>query len=257
MADMTRYPFSSDYARSSLLAAVAALLAVWSCAHAPHFVPGPWVSPSPDSLTAIDTLAVSGRVMVTDGSVRHRARWAMAGCADALRLQVFTTDGSCIADIGYRGDSLIVLLPGAVECHRGPADRIPVDSLLGIPVPWAPALSVLHAALWPQRLSPPWTPGTLGRRRGWYSETDGIFIEPDSKTRLPRFMACSREGSGLTAEVRAWESDSLRAFPSELRLSWPARGMEMWINLSVRRTEGVGSAALRVACPSGAPVVDW
>jgi hypothetical protein len=176
---------------------------------------------------------------------------------DALRLQVFQTDGAFIADIGLRGDSMTVFLPQIVECHCGDAGVVPIDSLLGVPVLWEPGLSALHAMLWPRRLAGPWTSGTLGHRRGWCSESTGVFIEPDPAALLPRYLVRIDGGDRLTVEARRWTGGSGGAFPAELRLSWPAQETEMWLDLTVRKTEGFGGEVLDPVCPPGVRAYSW
>lgn len=239
------------------MAVAIATLGVSSCARFPTFQPGPVVSQSPDSLATVDTVAVAGRVLVTVEEVRYRARWALAACEDALRLQVFYGDGRFVADIALRDGSMTVLLPQTMECHRGPARVVPVDSLLGIPVPWEPALTALHAAIWPSRLSPPWTSGTLGRRRGWYCPEEGVFLEPDPVTALPRYVAWIRGDERLTVEVARWAQAGDATFPSEILLSWPGRRTRMWLDLDVRKTEGVSGALLDIVCPPGSSSTMW
>ncbi|MBN1426320.1 hypothetical protein JXA88_17350 [Candidatus Fermentibacteria bacterium] len=237
--------------------AVGLAIAVISCGHGARFRPGPWVSPRPDSLATADTLLASGRVLATEGTIRFRARWAAAACKENLRVQVFGTDGSFIADISFSADSLSAFLPGLMECHQGAIVDVPLDSLLGITVPWKTGLTVLWATLWPGRITAPWVSGSLGHRQGWYAPSHGAFVQIHPRWRLPQYLSFTDGSSCLSMEVRSWKSTTAGMLPSALRFSWPARDVEMWIDLSIRETEAIESAALQSICPPGAHAHAW
>ncbi len=232
------------------------VLGVLACAPLARFEPISPAIPFAGAWETADTIALSGRVLAVVGGVRYRGRCAMVGCRDHMRLQVFGSDGALLADIGVAHETLTVVTPGP-GCHRGTLATVPLDSLLGIPVPWGPALPLIQSVLWPRRIGGPLVYGRVGRRRGWYAEELGLFLEVDGSSPRPRSLVSLAPGGRVELRVEEWGRIPAGEVPSRLRVVWPAQETTLWLSLSVRMWEGFDRAAMRVDCPPRTPARVW
>jgi hypothetical protein len=191
------------------------------------------------------------------GDVRYLARWVFAAREGEMRVQVFGSEGTFLADLSVREDSVFVLLPQEMEYHRGTAERLPLGALLGLEIAWQQTISALDLLLWPPRDSREWIPGMWDGRNGWLHEETGIFVQIDAERRSAQYIYAGTGRDVLVGEVDSFLQLGDYYAPERLSFEWPDHDARIWLEISSQSTAGVEDRAFAVPCPERVVTHDW
>lgn len=211
-----------------------------------------------DSLRTPTSFRASGKVLAMKGEVRYLARWAFAANTGRMRIQVFATEGTMLADMAIQGDSLCVVLAQERECHCGSVSAVPLGALLGLEIDWGEALIGLNTLLWPNLDSSyQWMPGRLGRREGWFDPRRRVFLAVDEKKKAPKYLCLGEARDRVTAQIESYREIHGIFFPSRVVFHWPGKDSRMWLDINTRKIGDIAEDVFCVPCKEMSDVIAW